>query len=254
MTRVVRSTVPRTAVRGLVADRIQEQILDGTLSAGDRLPPERELAEQLSVNRSSVREALKTLEQLGLVSSRQGSGTIVCSVEHASLDVLARLLFLDGKPNVPWIRDFLDLREAIAPGLVRAALERASDGELAEIIELLTRVLDPELEAGEYLDLLLSIQDGLVRATHNRVALQLWSSMRRVLTQLSFEPLRLGSARTRGVLVPALKRLAVAVHARDTSTAERSVRDLYRRAGALILAPIEEPARPGPAASVLARA
>ncbi len=229
----------RTAVRDRVADRIQAQILDGSLRAGSRLPPERELARQFGVNRSSVREALKTLEQLGLVSSRQGSGTLVGSVEHASLDVLLRLLFLDGRPNVPWIRDFLDLREAIAPGLMRAALERASDGELAEILELLTRVLDPQLEAGEYLNLLLSVQDGFVRATHNRVALQLWNSMRRVLTQLPFDPLRLESARTRGVLVPLLKRLAVAVNARDTVTAERSVRDLYRRATGLILAPIE---------------
>ena len=55
---------PRGVLPDAVADQIQTKILNGTIRAGDRLPPERELALQLGVNRSSVREALKKLEQL----------------------------------------------------------------------------------------------------------------------------------------------------------------------------------------------
>jgi GntR family transcriptional repressor for pyruvate dehydrogenase complex len=237
----------RPVLRDAVAEQIQSKILDGTLRAGDRLPPERELAEKLGVNRSSVREALKKLEQLGLVTSHQGSGTRVCSVEDASPDLLMRLLFLGGRPNLPWIRDFLDLREALAPGIVRLALERASEPELGRVVELCHRAAAAGLPDGEFLDAVLSVHDALVHASHNRAVLQLWNSLRRVLTQVPFQPLRLGTARARGRFLPGLKRLAVAVHARDAETAERTVRDILHRGTELVLEAMRvEPEDPSP--------
>lgn len=57
-----------------VIDRIKKQISSGAFRPGDRLPPERELAEGLGASRNSVREALRVLDILGIVSSRQGAG------------------------------------------------------------------------------------------------------------------------------------------------------------------------------------
>ena len=229
----------RTVLRDEVAERIQARILSGALRPGDRLPPERELAERLRVNRSSIREALKKLEQLGLVTSQQGSGTRVRSIEEASLDVLMRLLFLDGRPNIPWIRDFLDLRAAFAPGVVRLVIERGSEEEVHEVAELFKHCADTGLPDPDYLEAVLSATDSLARASHNRAVMLLWNSLRRVQTQLPFQNVLVATARSRDRFVPGMKRLAMALEARDLATAERAVLDVLARTRELILAVLE---------------
>lgn len=58
-------------------DSILEALKNGTLNPGDRLPPERKWAEEMKVSRSAVREAVRALEMIGLVSCRQGGGTFI---------------------------------------------------------------------------------------------------------------------------------------------------------------------------------
>ena len=58
----------------LVIDHVREEVLHGNLRPGDRLPGERELAEQLGVSRNSVREGLRILENMGVTSSQHGAG------------------------------------------------------------------------------------------------------------------------------------------------------------------------------------
>ncbi|HET9754344.1 MAG TPA: GntR family transcriptional regulator, partial [Myxococcales bacterium] len=60
-----------------VAEQIRRLIGSGALKPGDLLPPERELAEKLGVGRSSVRDAVRTLEVMGILEPRQGHGTVV---------------------------------------------------------------------------------------------------------------------------------------------------------------------------------
>ena len=66
-----------------IADQIRDSILAGEFSPGDKLPPERELAEMFGVSRPSVREALNILATAGLVMSYQGGGTVVLSLVDA---------------------------------------------------------------------------------------------------------------------------------------------------------------------------
>ena len=98
-----------------VAAQIRAKILDGSFAPGDRLPPERELASQLHVNRSSIREALKKLEELRLVDIQQGSGTRVRATEQASFELVFTMVFPAGPENVHWIRELLELREVLRP-------------------------------------------------------------------------------------------------------------------------------------------
>ena len=58
----------------LVIDHVREEVLHGNLRPGDRLPGERELAEQLGISRNSVREGLRILENMGITSSQHGAG------------------------------------------------------------------------------------------------------------------------------------------------------------------------------------
>lgn len=75
-----RKPAPSTADRvAEITAHLEQLILSGTFKAGDRLPPERELAEQWNVSRSVVREAIGRLAGVGLVHSRQGSGTTIGS-------------------------------------------------------------------------------------------------------------------------------------------------------------------------------
>jgi len=74
-------SVKRTRLSEQIAEQIQQIIVQGHLQAGDRLPPERELAEQLGVSRTVVREATKVLEERGLVKIVTGSGTYATRVQ-----------------------------------------------------------------------------------------------------------------------------------------------------------------------------
>ena len=212
-----------------VAERIFARILDGTFPVGERLPPERVLAEQLRVNRSSLREALKKLEQLRLVDIQGGSGTRVQPSEHASFELVWPALFAGGRPNLPWIRDLLELRDALVPGILRIAVERGSAAELGECSEGLRRCAAPDLDDAAFLDALVGLQAVFGRATRNRVVQILANSLERFLEQGAFlELARLVVFDRRG-LRPLIQRLAVALDARDADTVERTARDLMRR-------------------------
>ena len=63
-----------------VVEQIENLILKGVLHSGDRLPSERDLAEQLKVSRPVLRDALKTLEERRLIEARRGGGTYVCDL------------------------------------------------------------------------------------------------------------------------------------------------------------------------------
>src|SRR5882672_3021579 len=152
-----------------VAAQIRAKILDGSFAPGDRLPPERELASQLNVNRSSVREALKKLEELRLVDIQQGSGTRVRSTDQASFELVWTMVFPAGPENVNWIRELLELREVLSPGITRLALTRGSDAEIEAAVAEIQRVANPELPAEDFVDGLRELQGVIARMTHNRV-------------------------------------------------------------------------------------
>jgi GntR family transcriptional repressor for pyruvate dehydrogenase complex len=228
----------RRALPDEVAASIQARILDGTLAPGELLPPERELATQLRVNRSSVREALKKLEQLRLVDIQRGSGTRVKEAEHASFDVVFPMLLLGGQPNPSRIRDLLELREALLAGVLRLALERAGDSELELGVKSTRRAAGVELSDEEFLDALRELPVMFARMTHNQVILILANSVARFLSAGSQQRERIQVAAERPKLRPLLQRLALAVAARDAETAERAARELARRVGRLIEAAI----------------
>lgn len=218
----------RRALPDEVAERIRAKILKGTLKPGDRLPSERELAEELQVNRSSVREALKKLEQLRLVSIQQGSGIRVCKLEEASFELVREIILEEGKLNRDWLGDLLELREAVLPGLLRLALERVSPAECAEVARRLRSVADPELPAEDFGRGLREIQTEFARMSQNRVALMLSHSLGRLMPDAILRVL-VATLRDRDRFRSPLQRLAVAVEARDIETADRALRDLLRR-------------------------
>src|SRR6476620_5824812 len=95
---------PRVAEE--IVSQLRGLILRGEYAVGDKLPPERKLAEQLGVNRASLREAIKALELTGLVRTRQGDGTRVLDfMQTAGIELVSHLLVGSGTPDVDVLSD-----------------------------------------------------------------------------------------------------------------------------------------------------
>jgi GntR family transcriptional regulator, transcriptional repressor for pyruvate dehydrogenase complex len=113
-----------------------ERIILKKLHPGDKLPSERELAESLGVSRSSIRDAIRSLELMGLVEPRQGAGTVVREI---SADVLMNPLTNVLRHKLELVGEFLDFRKMLEPPLAARAANHASDDELQEMEEILRR-------------------------------------------------------------------------------------------------------------------
>ncbi len=159
-----------------IARQIETLILDGVLRPGERLPPERELAQQLDVSRQSLREALQKLETCGLLESRHGGGTFVKSaIASALTDPLVDLF--QRHPETAF--DLIEFRYALeGMGAYYAAL-RGTD-EDREILtsrframEAAHRLDDPTEEAERDADFHIAIAE----ASHNVVLLHVMSGL-----------------------------------------------------------------------------
>src|ERR1700755_2426354 len=80
MARALKAVTPiaRTTLTAAAFEELISYVVNGTWKAGDRIPPERELCQQLGIARTSLREALKAMELIGMLDSRVGDGTFVC--------------------------------------------------------------------------------------------------------------------------------------------------------------------------------
>lgn len=114
---------------------IKEKILSGELKNGDRLPSEREMAEKLEVSRTSIREAIRVLEIMGLIESKRGSGNYIANSFGNSLFEPLSIMFMlqEYSPG-----DIHELREALEIECCRVASKKMSDND----IKLLNNVVD----------------------------------------------------------------------------------------------------------------
>lgn len=121
-------------------DRIKEMLLSGELKPGDRLPPEKELAERLGLSRSSLREAVKALELIRVLDVRRGDGTYVTSLEPQLLNEAVG--FIVELHQARGVLDLLEVRRilepaaaAIAAGRIDAAGVKALRESMAGVTE-----------------------------------------------------------------------------------------------------------------------
>jgi GntR family transcriptional repressor for pyruvate dehydrogenase complex len=161
-------------VSAQIADQIRSSILAGEFAPGDKLPPERELAEMFGVSRPSVREALNMLAAAGLIMSYQGGGTVVKSlVETSSGNTLTELIRAQSERAL----DVIEVRKGMESWTAFFAAQRALPEDirkLEEIIAGMERNLDG-FSPSEDLDANFHIV--IARATHNIVWLHLMQTI-----------------------------------------------------------------------------
>jgi GntR family transcriptional repressor for pyruvate dehydrogenase complex len=117
-----------------VVEQIRTLLENGRLKQGDQLPTERELGETFKVSRATVREAIRTLESMKLVQSRQGTGTYVLASSHETLiQPLAAALFNEKDS----ISDIFFVRKIIEPYVAQLAAENATLEEIKELADIM---------------------------------------------------------------------------------------------------------------------
>lgn len=122
--------IARPSLSEIVAKRILEMVTSRALKPGDQLPPERELAEMLNVSRPSVREAIRGLSILGVVTSRQGGGAYITQLDGDAL--LGPIRFFLSLEDMN-IRELYDARSLIEGDVARRAAQNMSDAQLAAL-------------------------------------------------------------------------------------------------------------------------
>ncbi len=136
-------TVDRQSLPDRVFEQLVAEIVSGDYPVGSAIHSERELSELLGVNRHVVREAVKRLEQVGLVRGTQGGRTTVLDYRlTAGLDVLALLAehVRELEPLLPLLVAALEMRAGIGADLVRLCAERAAPGLRAELPAMAERI------------------------------------------------------------------------------------------------------------------
>ena len=170
----------KNSLSGRAADEITEMIARQRFLPGDKLPNELELAQELGVSRTTLREALRILSTRGLVEAHRGVGTFVTRSEtiHADFDVLK---IQNTRVN---IKDLYEMRLMFEPQAAYYACLRASDEELAmifhygELDEQMIRSRDPLWDEVEQ-----KFHNAIASATHNQFITSLLPIFNRAIRQ-----------------------------------------------------------------------
>jgi GntR family transcriptional repressor for pyruvate dehydrogenase complex len=134
--------MPRSRLYEQLVERLLSLIKELQLSAGDRLPPERELAAGLGVSRASVRQALVVLEVQGLVAVRHGEGAILLETRPEAAVLSAAQAHTRRLPEI------IEAREALEVKLAALAAQRRTEEDLSRIDEALDR-MERDVARGE---------------------------------------------------------------------------------------------------------
>src|SRR4051812_10384540 len=212
------------AVAGRVFGRLSEEILSGRYEPGEKLPTQRRLAAELGVTMTALREALKRLEQLGLVEVRHGDAMRVADWRaNGGLDVIAHVLFAAGGLDRSMLADVMEARGLMLAESAGLAAERRDARQAARLEELAERLADaPDAAAAQALDW--AFFQELVEAARNVVLMLVMNSIRGIYLQRG--ELFQAVVADAGELAPLYARAAQAVARRQRARAQRAVAEL----------------------------
>jgi GntR family transcriptional repressor for pyruvate dehydrogenase complex len=158
-----------------IVHQIQESVVNGTLKEGDKLPAERELALQFGVSRTAVREAIKALQEKGLVEALPGRGTFITSGKSNQMrQSVDRILRSGQTEGTTWLVEF---REIVEPEIAALAAVRADKEAIASMREALSVMKASMQNADAYIEADLDFHLELSEAAANPLILSLIDSV-----------------------------------------------------------------------------
>ncbi len=158
-----------------IVQQIEESILKGELSEGSQLPAERDLAKQFGVSRTAVREAIKALQEKGLVDAFPGRGTFITNETSNSMRRSLDRIIKSGEPN-GWAY-LVEVREILEPEIAALAAVRATDQELATLKEALDVMDNAGQDSDAFIEADLDFHLSLAEAAANPIVLSLIDSI-----------------------------------------------------------------------------
>ncbi|HNY48936.1 MAG TPA: FadR/GntR family transcriptional regulator [Smithella sp.] len=160
--KILTRPITRSRLHEEIVKIIQKQIMEGEMSPGDKLPTERELAETFDVNRATVREALRKLENLDLVEIRHGDGLYVKNyLESGNFDLIKAAINMNGRHEV--FDNILEARRYVVPQMAYLAAQNRTKTDLEEFGQIVVRDDLSMLEKD------IRMHQMIARATHNIV-------------------------------------------------------------------------------------
>lgn len=162
-----------------IIDSIKSDIMSGTIKPGQKLPPERELAKKFNVSRTSIREALRTLEILGVIKSVQGSGNYITGdVEKSLVESMSMMFLLQQIDSL----EFYQFREALELKAAMLAVQNIDDEKIMKLENLISEMARTEDEAARTaLDK--QFRDTIAAASNNSIIMQILDILSEVITQ-----------------------------------------------------------------------
>ncbi|MBA9025875.1 FadR/GntR family transcriptional regulator [Peribacillus huizhouensis] len=128
-------STPSTKLYLEIVEKLREMIDTDGLVSGDKIPSERELSERLNVGRSSIREALRALELLGLIETRRGEGTFIRDYQDHNLIKLLGTFFLQD-PKVK--QDLAETKEYLETNCIRIVISSSPEQDLEQFLNWAT--------------------------------------------------------------------------------------------------------------------
>jgi GntR family transcriptional repressor for pyruvate dehydrogenase complex len=203
-----------------IVQQIEESVLKGTLKPGDQLPAERELAQQLGVSRTAVREAVKTLREKGLVEAYSGRGTFITDgtsqAARQSFDLMVKLGQAEGSPHLA------ELRLILEPGIAALAAARVQEPEIVALREAVTVMDGAQRDPDAYIEADLDFHLALAEAAGNPLILSLIDSIVGLLREQRMRIFNVEGGPQRGQIHH--KRILEAIERHDPEMARSAMR------------------------------
>lgn len=212
-------------VHGNTVDHLGEAIVAGRYGVGASIPPEPVLCQELGVSRTVVREAVKSLISKGLITTGPKVGTRVLSEDHWNWFDPDVIIWQSKAGLTPeFLRDLQDLRRVVEPAAMRLAAERATAQDIAEVEVAYAGMKRAVEQGGDYVTFDLRFHQGLLRASRNRMLVQMSKALGALL-RTSFE---ISTRRKDGPVLslPLHRAVLDAVIAHDPDKAETAIRVL----------------------------
>jgi GntR family transcriptional regulator, transcriptional repressor for pyruvate dehydrogenase complex len=201
-----------------VAILIRSQILKG-LRSGDKLPIEPEIAQMLGVSRSSVKDAIRTLELMGMVEPRSGAGTVMGEFS-TNLFINPAANALVRHPHL--LREFLDFRKILEPSLAALAARYASAREIAEMKDTLCRQQRQNSQRDVVIVENPEFHRAIAKASENTLVLEVLDGLLYTLSEIEERCLEAQSCSQR--LLASHRRIVAAIQRHNVTEASAAMR------------------------------
>lgn len=172
------------ALSKAVRDYVKQYILENDLKGGDPLPPETQLVQDLGVGRSTVREAIKSLQSLGIVDVRPGNGLYV---REYNMDPILETLSFSMRSDPVRFQELLQVRIWLETAVIREVVQEISDDGIAELEEIMDTWQERVNLGQDHIDLDKQFHLVLYCSVNNRTLIKLFDVFWTAFDELRFK-------------------------------------------------------------------